>query len=100
MSKNDENQPLLDKDDSKTDYTAEGEAAGGKEILFIYFFKFAVYIFSLPNRFSSFAKTTTTTTAHIIHVWCCTQILDFHIHVHSGNFLWFSIVVIHSILLG
>lgn len=31
MSKNDENQPLLDKDDAKTDYTAEGEnVAGGK----------------------------------------------------------------------
>lgn len=30
MSKNDENQPLLDKDDAKTDYTAEGETAGGR----------------------------------------------------------------------
>lgn len=31
MSKNDENQPLLDKDDAKTDYSADGEAAGGKK---------------------------------------------------------------------
>lgn len=35
MSKNDENQPLLDKDDAKTDYTAEGETAGGKQTIFI-----------------------------------------------------------------
>lgn len=33
MSKNDENQPLLDKDDAKTDYTAEGEnLAGGATV--------------------------------------------------------------------
>lgn len=32
MSKNDENQPLLDKDDTKTDYTAEGETAGGATV--------------------------------------------------------------------
>lgn len=31
MSKNDENQPLLDKDDAKTDYSAGDEAAGGKK---------------------------------------------------------------------
>lgn len=30
MSKNDENQPLLDKDDAKTDYTVESENTGGK----------------------------------------------------------------------
>lgn len=34
MSKNDESQPLLDKDEAKTDYTAEGEhVPGGKTIL-------------------------------------------------------------------
>lgn len=36
MSKNDENQPLLDKDDAKKDYTAEGENTGG-ELFFVYF---------------------------------------------------------------
>lgn len=35
MSKNDENQPLLDKDGANTDYTAEGENAGGR--FFVYF---------------------------------------------------------------
>lgn len=38
MSKNDENQPLLDKSEAKTDYTAEGEnVAGGKEIILLCF---------------------------------------------------------------
>lgn len=39
MSKNDESQPLLDKDEAKTDYTAEGEhVAGGKKIRKTIFF--------------------------------------------------------------
>lgn len=46
MSKNDENQPLLDKDDAKTDYTAEGENAGGR--------CFFSYIFSSPTDFIFF----------------------------------------------
>lgn len=45
MSKNDENQPLLDKDEAiRTDYTAEGETAGGKQFFFLH-----LYIFSLPT---------------------------------------------------
>lgn len=32
MPKNEENQPLLDKDDAKTDYTAEGENVTGGEL--------------------------------------------------------------------
>lgn len=35
MSKNDESQPLLDKDEVKTDYTAEGEHVAGGKKLFI-----------------------------------------------------------------
>lgn len=45
MSKNDENQPLLDKDDATTDYTAEGKNAGGKQPFF------SIWIFYLFNIF-------------------------------------------------
>lgn len=38
MSTNDETDPLINKDVAKTEYTAEGEAAGGKHISNIIYF--------------------------------------------------------------
>lgn len=51
MSKNDEYQPLLDKDDAKTDYTTEGENAGGKQIFILIS---SSYIFSFADKSSLF----------------------------------------------
>lgn len=41
MSKNDENQPLLDKDEAKTDYSVEGENVAGGKILHVDIFSLA-----------------------------------------------------------
>lgn len=71
MSKNDENQPLLDKDDAKTDYTAEGENAGGKQYYILCVFLVCRIFFLLCVFFEH-------------------NFANIHPFIHSVNYLYFN----------